>query len=262
MYKIYVAYHTNFDFISKAGYTPIHVGSKMSSIFLPILRDDSKENNISELNSDFCELTATYWAWKNCKSEYIGLNHYRRLFSNERYRSREIMKSSLRYFVAKLLGVILSEKSNFINSTFEDGIILSEQNLLELIKKEKLVVPARYFLGRTVKEHFKLDGNCVKILENIIAEKCNEEFQRSFEKSLSRGYLFPCNILLTNRKEFNEYCELIFPILDEHKLEYNKESKDYNRIAGYMGELLTNAFIQYKIKQGRRVAEYKLVYLL
>ena len=50
MYKIYVAYHTNFDFISKAGYTPIHVGSKMSSIFLPILRDDSKENNISELN--------------------------------------------------------------------------------------------------------------------------------------------------------------------------------------------------------------------
>ena len=90
------------------------------------------------------------------------------------------MKSSLRYFVAKLLGVILSEKSNFINSTFEDGIILSEQNLLELIKKEKLVVPARYFLGRTVKEHFKLlfpfhnyfsdllttDLNGVSLLEN------------------------------------------------------------------------------------------------
>jgi hypothetical protein len=261
MYKIYVAYHSDFDFISKPGYVPIHVGSKISSKLLPILRDDSKEDNISELNSDYCELTATYWAWKNCKSEYVGLNHYRRLFSSERYKSPQIIKTTLKYFVAKLLGKTSYDRSNFIDITIEDGMILSEKSLLKLITKDKLVIPARFYLGRTVKDHFKLDGNYVEILESIILEKCTDEFQHSFKKSLSRNYLFPCNILLTNRKEFNEYCELIFPILDEHRFHYTKEKKEYNRIAGYMGELLTNAFIQYKISQGRRVAEYKLVYI-
>ena len=140
-------------------------------------------------------------------------------------------------------------------------MILSQKNLLNLMRKDKLVIPARYYLGITVKENFKLDGNCVNVLENIVSEKCNEKFQRSFKKSLSRYFLFPCNILLTNRKEFHEYCELIFPILNEHRLHYTKEGKDYKRIAGYMGELLTNAFIQYKINEGRRVAEYKLVYI-
>ena len=262
MYNIYVAYHSDFDFISKTGYIPIHVGSKMSSKFLPILRDDSKEDNISELNSSFCELTATYWAWKNCKSEYIGLNHYRRFFSNERYSSCEVIKTSLKYFVAKLFDVKINDRSNFIDITFDAGMILSEKSILNLMENEKLVIPARYYLGRTVKEHFKLDGSCVQILENIISEKCNKDFQNSFKKSLTRNYLFPCNIILTNRKEFHEYCELIFPILKEHKFYYTNESIEYNRIAGYMGELITNAFIQYKIRQGRRVAEYKLVYLL
>ena len=40
------------------------------------------ENNISEKNPYYCELTGLYWAWKNLDAEYIGLVHYRRYFTS------------------------------------------------------------------------------------------------------------------------------------------------------------------------------------
>lgn len=48
--------------------------------------DDATEKSISQLNYTFCELTNLYWVWKNMSlvidkdTEYIGLNHYRRMF--------------------------------------------------------------------------------------------------------------------------------------------------------------------------------------
>ena len=41
---------------------------------------DNDGENISNKNRQFCELTVLYWLWKNCATEWIGPEHYRRRF--------------------------------------------------------------------------------------------------------------------------------------------------------------------------------------
>lgn len=43
---------------------------------------DNLGKNISYKNKNYCELTGIYWLWKNVSDDYIGVEHYRRLFSH------------------------------------------------------------------------------------------------------------------------------------------------------------------------------------
>lgn len=43
-------------------------------------RDDAGDS-ISAKNRQYCELTATYWVWKNTRDDAVGICHYRRYFN-------------------------------------------------------------------------------------------------------------------------------------------------------------------------------------
>ena len=58
--------------------TPVHAGAILEERRICEIADDSGEN-ISRKNRDYCELTATYWAWKNVSAQYKGICHYRRI---------------------------------------------------------------------------------------------------------------------------------------------------------------------------------------
>ena len=60
---------------------------------------------------------------------------------------------------------------------------------------------------------------------------------------------------------FNEYCDFIFPFLFDHYDYYKIRNDKYYRIAGYLGELMTNAFIQYKKIKGIKFEELKIMHL-
>ena len=96
MRKIIIAAHKPYAFAHDDLYLPLQVGAAgnkdildLGTIYLKegrafgetIMRDDMDEN-ISEKNPYYCELTGLYWAWKNLKdAEVVGLVHYRRYFT-------------------------------------------------------------------------------------------------------------------------------------------------------------------------------------
>lgn len=56
---------------------PIQAGAERSDIRIADILDN-KGVNISEKNKQYCEMTATYWVWKNTKHAWKGIEHYRR----------------------------------------------------------------------------------------------------------------------------------------------------------------------------------------
>ena len=83
--KIVVATHKKYEMPKDGMYLPLHVGaegkkdSNGNALDLGYQKDNTGEN-ISKKNASYCELTGLYWAWKNLKDDYIGLEHYRRHF--------------------------------------------------------------------------------------------------------------------------------------------------------------------------------------
>lgn len=59
---------------------PIQVGADLTEQSVADLKDNTGDH-ISRKNRDYCELTATYYAWKNSAAAYKGLCHYRRVFA-------------------------------------------------------------------------------------------------------------------------------------------------------------------------------------
>ena len=76
--KILIATHKKYKMPEDSMYLPVHVGATGkydehgNKLELGYQKDNSGEN-ISELNSSFCELTGLYWAWKNLDCEIVGL---------------------------------------------------------------------------------------------------------------------------------------------------------------------------------------------
>lgn len=89
--KIIVCHHKEAPLIEEYKNKDVYINMlggkslyKGDNKFLLSLIGDDTGDNISDKNLVFNELTTVYWAWKNYDKigspEYIGLNHYRRIF--------------------------------------------------------------------------------------------------------------------------------------------------------------------------------------
>ena len=55
----------------------IQAGAYLTDKRIAALSDNTGAN-ISRKNKQYCEMTATYWVWKNTSHEWVGIEHYRR----------------------------------------------------------------------------------------------------------------------------------------------------------------------------------------
>lgn len=182
---------------------------------------DNVGENISDLNKNFCELTAYYWAWKNLKCDIIGIGHYRRY-----------------------LGNLLNNKNKY-------GI-LTENQIDSYLKKYDAILPykegmriGKFKLTSAYNQyclcHYKKDLD--KTLE-IIKEYYPDYYESSYV--LNNKKIFTRNILITRKDIFDNLCSFEFGVLFKLKdaVDISEYSSYQKRIFGFISERLFNIFVQ------------------
>ena len=214
--KVIIAAHKKYQMPTDKMYLPVHVGAAGKVSIENYQRDDEGEN-ISELNPYFCELTGLYWAWKNLKADYIGLVHYRRHFCLKRKKT-------------DWESVLTSEEANQLCREYD----------LILPKKRKLYI-------ETVYSHYDhtFYGEQFDKARDIIAKRC-PEYVETFDKHMKERSEHLFNMFIMKDELFHQYCEWMFPILEELETYYDLPNMDpfQARLIGRVSERLMDVWVQ------------------
>ena len=203
-------------------YLPVHVGREGKADIGFI--GDNTGDNISSLNSYYCELTGLYWAWKNLECDYLGLVHYRRYFTK---------KSQV-----------------FSNTISLDDVVLSKSDVDDLLTKNDVLVPKkrRYYI-ETLYSHYAhtFDGKHLDIARDVI-KQLSPEYLVSFDKVMKQrsGYMF--NMFIMKKELANQYFSWLFPILDVmyDRIDVSQLTVFEARLFGRVSELLFNVWLKYE----------------
>ncbi|MBO4707165.1 MAG: DUF4422 domain-containing protein [Elusimicrobiaceae bacterium] len=236
--KIFVCYHKKYPLCKSDVLTPIHVGKVKAKTDLGIIGDNTGDN-ISIKNPYFCELTVTYWIWKNVREDVVGLCHYRRYFNlkNEHTKTNKITAD-----FAKRLG----------NDTNTLSSILSKYDIV-LPKKEKRNKYDSLYAYYT-KKHEKKD---LEDILNIIKEKYPNQYKTAKEilHNSIEGYYY--NMIIAKKDVFDNYAKWLFDILFELEKQIQKDIEKrelyQQRVYGFLAERMMTIWValhpELKIKE-------------
>lgn len=219
--KILVATHKKYWMPEDKMYVPIHVG-KLGKSDMGFMGDDTGDN-ISIKNSNYCELTGLYWAWKNLDAEVIGLVHYRRHFVNKK----------------KLIESLEFKKKN----------ILKKEQIEFIFKSYDIITPnKRKYYIETNRSHYchahYAEG--LDLTGQIVGEMF-PEYKLSFDKVMDRTSAHMFNMFIMRKQRFDEYCAWLFAILFEleKRLDFSEYSPGEARVFGYISEMLFDVWLDY-----------------
>lgn len=218
---------------------PIQVGTALGEERFPDMLHDDEGKNISEKNKMYCELTAQYWAWKNCHdADYYGFWHYRRYLS---FNTKEVVDE---------WGNISCEE---LNSDSLEKFLIDEEHILAACTEYDIILPSEWRCfedGRemTVYEHWckHFNKNDIDLTVKIILDKYPQYYSAVTDVLYSTKAVF-CNMFIMKKELFQEYSAFCFGILEE--LESRLDQKRYNieefRTLGHIGERLLAIYVRY-----------------
>lgn len=165
---------------------------------------DHTGETISHKNPDYCELTVTYWVWKNRTDDYKGICHYRRIFD-----------------------------------VSEPVLLQALENKPDLIVPYPYVCSPN--AGGQISRYVSKED--FKALQMAIQEAA-PEYVAAFKEMCSNPLFYNYNMLIARRNIFDDYAEYLFRVLDCAEKYCLKNGKPRNdRYAGYLGEVLTSLYI-------------------
>lgn len=225
---VYVVTHKKVGLKLPSCYKKIAVGPLCLQSDLNDYAVDNIGDNISAKNTNYCELTAHYWIWKNSIADIVGLCHYRRFLT------KKLLSNSIEH-------------------------ILTEKDILNILGRYDIILPYRPCARRTVKQIccgsvFEKDWD---ILRNVIAEK-EPEYLGEFDALAKRHSNYPCNVLICKKELFDKYSDWLFEILFEveKRVDISGYDKQKARIFGYMSERLLEVWVR---KNNLKIKHYRLL---
>lgn len=225
--RIVIATHKKIEYKVPEGYYPMQINCKNCGEHWEGYLHDDYGDNISEKNKSYCELTAHYNLWKNYEDEIKGLCHYRRFFS----KGEEVLFQEFDTYKADSL----------CNN------IISETDIKEILKNYECIVsmPYRPF---PLAEKQDILNYCyqkdVDILRATIAA-IQPDYLNAYDEIMKSTNLSHYNMIVTNKKIFNDYSAWLFGILEEveHNTDIEMYDTQHKRIYGYFAEILLNVYI-------------------
>lgn len=224
-------------------FKPIRVGKALSRLYTPHLGDDTGDS-ISSQNQDYAELTALYWAWKNDReSEYIGLNHYRRLF---------VFDNNL-----ESTGSIFSDRivCHHLDNDSVAKYGWNRTNLKQLLDGNDIVLARPYIVDchegapKNVKENFVgWHGADAWHLMRTVIKKHFPEYLSHVDMSGQSESLSLCNLLIMRRHFLDDYCSLLFSFLNIFMNYPDRPRYDHvntKRMPAFIAERFLNAYISF-----------------
>lgn len=196
---------------------------------------DKTGDSISHLNREYCELTATYWLWKNCQDPYIGLCHYRRLFafvpvSIPGYQNQAIVQTQI---APQVLGFL--------------GSAAQEQRMMNLLEHYEMIVPQEVMQYPSLADSFKASHG--EEIWASFAGACRDEFGNVAGMLNVENRFHYGNMLVARADIFRNYCERLFRVLNRVYAEVGVpapiEGARYQpfRYPGYLGERFMNLYL-------------------
>ena len=226
--KILICTHKEVPLPSHPYFFPIHGGAALSSVELPYTRDDTG-NNISHKNPNYCELTVHYWFWKNCKSDIVGLNHYRRYFDFSFMNSLFLPE---RQFM---------DINEFLQQPYE-----FPENLVSLLDKYDIILPPKRNWPYKIVTQYSIFHivNDMNILREVMHDLF-PDYLPDFDMLLYHQNAYSqFNMFITKWEIFDAYSKWLFSILFEGEKRIKLSSYvDQARVLGYMSERLLNVYV-------------------
>lgn len=234
--QIFMCCHRDYEVVPPLC-QPIQCGATLNPPVNGTLHDNAG-NNISTKNREYCELTAHYFAWKNIAANYYGFCHYRRFFCAD--------ESVKKPYLA-------------LGSLSDSGILGDESSWHQIIREHEIIAPRSEDMGLTAREHYCTSkfhyAEDLELFLRILAEKA-PHITKTAERYLAQNRQYFCNMFIMDRAHFFEYCEILFPVLeefDQRKTLHGDFQSD--RADGYLGEIFTGIYLTRCRENGATIKE-------
>lgn len=219
--KIIVATHKKYPMPQDPMYLPVHCG-KHGKESIGYQGDDTGDN-ISALNSYFCELTATYWAWKNLSVDYLGVSHYRRHFSDSRFPYHT-----------------LRSKPNHV---------LKKEDAEAYLQRADVVVPTkrRYWI-ETNEGHYSHSSEFrpaeLQLMRQLLQEYSDSKYVQAFEVVLRRRWAHMFNMYIMKWELFEAFNQWQFPLLFAFEKRLDRSDYPPRENRAWISELMVDTWLE------------------